>query len=217
MLLCKSTREVNVIAQVTITKSVQWHGHAEEFSNVYHYDTPAVMLDAGWSELIDKIVAAEKLVHSSAVTFVRAKVNGPTDQGEAANVMQFAKDLSGNGTATAQVSMAREAAYVCSFYLGRSQRGYKQILKKFVHSCAIVGATAAAGQETGAAALAAGHKAPLITFMNSIKNINTGSADENNLCNDKGKHLPLASDPTVADYIYTRQFKRGRRRKPQVV
>lgn len=201
-----------MIAAVHITKSATWHGHVEEWENVYHYETPTITSDDGWNELVDAVVAQERTIHSGGVNFVRARVHGPTDTTQAEDVMRFVKDLSGVGTLAISQNMAHELAVVGSIYLGRSTKGYKVFLRKYWHSRGIGGTGATADHVLGSGVLGTNQKAPFVAAYNALKLITIG-AGGNRLVTPKGRPIPLGTDAKIADYVHTRQFKRGRKRK----
>jgi hypothetical protein len=192
--------------KVTITKQTTWRGLPEKFSNVYHYDTGApISTDAGWDALINAIVAIEKPIHNSSVTFVEGRVNGPTNAGEAANIMQRIVDLTGAGTMGAGgATIPKEQTVVCSFYIGRSALGYKRFLRKYYHSGQIPSSTVDSVR-FGDTPLAAADKTPFTNAMNALKTITIG-ASSNDLCAPNGDHLPVGSSPKVLDHLHIRQL-----------
>jgi len=194
---------------VHITKQVTWRGQLEEFENVYHYDTSSpISTDAGWSDLIDQIVAAEKPRFGAVVSWKQARVHGPTNTTQAEDVMVYVKDLSGSGTiAGAGAAMPYESTIVAQFYLGRSARGYKRFLRKYYHTCKLASTASGSGVELGNAQLSAADKQPYIDLLNALKTLVVGGSN-NDLCSPSGTHLPLGSSPTVLNYTHVRQFRR---------
>lgn len=201
-----------MIAAVHVTKGIGWKGHVEEFENVYHYDTPAISTDSGWDELIDAVVAAEKVMHTASVSFLRARVHGPTDTTEAADIMRRVRDLTGNGSGSTTNAAPPELSIVCSLYMGRSPAGYKRFLRKYYHGGVIGGTGASSGMGTGTVSLGSSQKAIYITQLTNLKNVAIG-AGANALCTPKGIHIPVGEDWKVSDYAATRQFKRGRKER----
>ncbi len=204
---------------IQITMSTTWHGKAEEFSNVFHYDLLGSDFDeAKWTDLINQLVADMKPIFATEVTFVRARVFGPTNGLAVDNVMKHAQDLSGTGVIGAGgPPMFPESSIVGSFYLGRSAKGFKIFLRKYLHVGRfdnVVGAPVATLE--GRAALTIPQKGLYTTFMNNIKNYTIG-LNTPALCTPKGQQLPIASDPAINDYVRTRQFRRGSKRKKVVV
>lgn len=194
---------------VSITKSVLWRGQAEEFSNVYHYDTgEPISSEDFMNGLIDAVVAQEKQGHSDKVTFLRARLYGPTDQGPAANKMLMVKDLSGAGTQAVSADIPFEMAVVCQYYVGRGPAGGKQFIRKYYHQCGLAGITANSPPQLGNAALPVNAKSNAQAMLTNLKNITINGINVP-ICTPKGKHLPLLSgDAEVLDHLHTRQFRR---------
>lgn len=122
-----------MIVGVALTKSVSFRGVQQEFTNVYYYeDVTAVAVPA--QTLIDDIKATEVSLHSSDVTFVRAKVwkAGGTP---AQNEMVLQVPLSGTGNQAANTSMDRERAVLVRWPAGLDSRGHPVYLRKWYHSC----------------------------------------------------------------------------------
>ena len=60
------------VGQIVIVKSTAWQGRSEDFSNVYNLHELAATAEAG-EAAIDSIVALERAVHGSNVTFKEAR------------------------------------------------------------------------------------------------------------------------------------------------
>lgn len=192
---------------IQVTKKITWRGAAEEFSNVWHYDLDAFQDDAGWDELVNKIVAVERPMHGGQVTFLRARVFGPTNAGKAANIMRYVKDLSGTGTLSGAGKMPFEMTFVGQFYVGRGPKGGKQFLRKYIHACAMPSSTSTSDTNFGNAPLVQADKQPFIDGMMSAKNL-TVLANNAPICTPLGKHLPLGTNVQLLNYLHTRQFRR---------
>lgn len=195
----------------SVTKKMTWRG-TEEFSNVYHYDCGAGVSDSTLEAFLDAIVAAEKTVHTSQVTFVSGRVWGPTGQGAQVSETRVVKDYTGTGTliAAASAVMYREATVLVEWYIGRAPgTGRKRILKKFLHAC---GLPSSSSGIWGDVTIGQNNKDPFITWGNTIKTLNAGVSGAD-LCTEDGTHLPTGTNPTVNDYLRIRQFKQGRKRK----
>jgi len=197
--------------------STPWKGKQEEFSNVFHYICdPFQDSDASLEELADAVVSELRQLHTSGVKMVRVRVHGPTDQGAAADVMRVVKDLTGTGTGTAGSSLAPELAVVAQLYVGRGPNGGKQILRKFIHSTALIGGGGTVGEAQGTSPLTAGVKDFYTPRLNALKNL-TVAANQAQICTPKGKGIPLGSEWTINDYVSTRQFRRrGKRARTTV-
>ncbi len=195
-------------------KTISWHGKAEETENVYHFITPIDGADVGSLEaLATALVNAEKTVFGSNVTFKQVRIHGPTNTTPADDKMIAVKDMTGVGSQAPGSYLPPELSMVASFYVGRSSRGYKRFLRKFLHLGILPGGAGNASMANGELALPSTAKTPVVNFMNSVKNLSTGLATYN-ICTPDGTGLPVGSAPTVLDYTYTRQFRAGRRRKP---
>lgn len=192
---------------VSITKKVTWRGHEEQFSNVYHYDTSTpINTDSGWDSLIDQIVAAEKALFSNVVTWVNARVWGPTNGTKAESVTQRVKDLTGVGSITVATAIPYEFTLVGQFYMGRNagtQR--KTFLRKYYHACCLQASSSNTPASLGNGALAAGDKTPVTTLMNAVKQITVGGF-QNDLCKPSGQHIPAGTSPVILDHLHVRQF-----------
>lgn len=198
---------------IAVTMQTQWHGAAEQFSNVFHYDAGAgINTEAGWISLGDAVVAAIRPLFSNTVTFVQFRVFGPTNGTKAENQMRAVKDLSGLGSLSTGQSMPPEMAIVCKAYIGRGPAGGKQFLRKFFHLCRLPGGSGGPEEAYGITSLNAAIKAPVANAMNSLKTVTVGGQD-NDLCTPNGKHIPLGTNFTTSDYVSTRQFRRGRKER----
>jgi hypothetical protein len=118
---------------VSITKSVVYRDSVQEFSNVYHYQwtglNPGVAMA---DDLIDRLVALEKPLHGSGISFVRGRCwsAGGT---KAENEMISQKPLSGTGTSGLATSMDKERAYLIRWRAGVDTRGKPVYLRKWFH------------------------------------------------------------------------------------
>jgi hypothetical protein len=211
-----SSNERRIVAlpyQFTIAYTVPWRTGQEETSCVFHYDVaPAAQNTAGYTAIADALASEFKKLLGPSCTIVRERVNGPTDQGKAANVMEVVKDVSIAGTQSVGAEMASELAIVAWVYLGRGPNGGKQILRKYIHAYNVTGVGATTTMGKGVAALTSAQKTPITSVLDGLKNIVTVQG-ENAICNAMGKHLPSGSAWAVSDYAHTRQFKKGHKRK----
>ena len=157
---------------VTITKSTPWRGTSQEFSNQYHYRTdPGQTFDD--QAVIDALVAAEKPVHSSFATFVKARTWGPTDQGQAASVTREIVDLSGSGTATATSGWYRELAMLVVWPMGRyGSKNRPQYLRKWLHTMSNLGASSSAWAQ-GSDPITT-PPAAIMTYIGAVETISQG-------------------------------------------
>lgn len=196
-----------MIAGVHITKQADWRGNPEQFENVYHFDTPSITTDAGWDELIDAVVAIEKPLFASMVSWIQARVHGPTNTTKAEDVMIRVKDLTGSGTLPGSGALTPlEMAIVASVYLGRSPRGFKVFLRKYWHTGRLASSPTGSSAALGNAALLAGDKTPYVNAFNSMRQITIGPGN-NTLCTPSGRPFPAGATVNVANHLHVRQFR----------
>ncbi len=186
----------------SITKRFTFRGAVEEFSNVYHYDHPPAFTD--FDGAVDDLVEAEKLIHAPAVTFVRARAWGPTDQGPAASTTRLMRDLTGTGQLVASGgNIYKELAVVISWYVGRAPlSGRKRFLRKYIHCSARPSSSATSG---GDDVLTATDLAPFVTFASSIKTLNVNQVNLD-ICTPQGDHLPLNTTAAILNRMHIRQL-----------
>jgi hypothetical protein len=202
--------------QVSITFRAPWKGLQEEWSNVFHYNIDFSQgSETDWDELADNVITQLRPLHSPQVTVVRARVNGPTNAGKAANVMKLVKDVNLAGTGSVGGVIPPELAVIAEVYVGRGPRGGKQFLRKYLHSHAFPSGTGNADKGNSVAALSAGEKAPYVTRLNNLKNV-VVNLNGSPICTPSGKQLPLGSEWVVKDYTGTRQFRRRGKRRDNV-
>lgn len=198
------------IVAVSITKSVNWRGKTEQFSNILHYDVgPMVGYTAqGWLDMIDAVAAAEKAAFGSIVSFVSGRVWGDVLQPPQDTVTLGLKDLTGTGTQPGAAEVPFELAVVVQKYIGRSpifQR--KLFLRKYLHICR-GSSTAAAGSLLGNTTLGANEKNIGVDYGGRVQLINVGAASHK-LCSPKGvPHDAIAGQNWVSlNHLHTRQFR----------
>jgi hypothetical protein len=159
---------------VSITKTLSFRGVAQEMSNTYYYQSVQGSLsEADGLALIDAIVALEKPMHSSAVTFVRGRAwsAGGTP---AQNNMIAQKALSGNGTGpTDHSQLDRERAFLVRFRAGVDSKGRPVYLRKWWHLCiqSLNAETLSTGVLSNISQLSSGQRAQLVTWANQFKDV----------------------------------------------
>jgi hypothetical protein len=191
-----------MIVGVSVTKSTLWRGINEEFSNVYHYDAAA---DTTSQQIADSVVAAERALHGSNVTFKGVKVWGPTDGPKEQSVMLLQQTLTGNGSQLSGVPTAKELAIVVQWDTGRkNSRGGRIFLRKYIHLGMMSGGTE--DMAKGNTAMVAAVTDPVVTYANKVKNaVGISGA---NITDKKGRGLPLGTAAQVLPHMHTRQFRR---------
>lgn len=120
---------------VSITKRTAFRDAVQEFSNVYNYWYVGFNPGEGLAQsFIDNIVEIERLLHSTAVTFVKARVwsSGGT---KAQNQMILQSQLTGTGVRAQNDLVDRERAFLVQWPAGLDVRGKPVRLKKWFHPC----------------------------------------------------------------------------------
>lgn len=193
------------IYAVSVTKSIQWRGVEEFFSNVYHYNTGTNNLQGDLENLLSAVVGVDKAVHGGSVAYKEGRVWGPTDQGQAASVTRVIQDLSGFGSlAGTGGDIYKESTVVVQWYLGRLGAGGRKVwLRKFFHCMKLPANGSGSLGDTG---IGASNKAPFVTQGDNMKNLTVpfGSAS---LCRKNGTGLPVGTVSEVLDHLHIRQFK----------
>lgn len=124
---------------VAIVKRFAFRDATQEFTNVYHYQWTGLDPGAALAEsLIDRIVAIERPLHATVVSFVHARCwnAGGTIQ---ENDMIIEKPLNLLGTATVRAGMDRERAFLFRWRAGVDSLGRPVYLRKYYHSVSHLG------------------------------------------------------------------------------
>lgn len=190
---------------VSITKSVSFRGVAQEFGNTYYYETPLPVVESVADSLIDNIVAKEKALHSTVISFVFARCwsAGGT---KAENNMIKQKALSGTGTGASPVSgMDRERAFLVRFRAGVDTRGNPVYLRKWWHLMvgSLGGNAVGAGQFENTTQLAASSRSSLEASADAFKSI-TALPQNFDLVSEKGRGISGATK--AHDWLEHRQL-----------
>jgi hypothetical protein len=176
---------------ISITKRVVFRNSTQEFSNVYYYDGLAGDPSTTDAEgLIDTAANREKAFHGSDVTFVKGRLWRQTAD-KATTEMLAQKNLSGVGALTDNAQMDRERAHLFRLRAGVDSRGNPVYLRKWFHACANMGGVAiSAGILTNESGFSAAERGNLVSAMNSIGGIGSGTT-QGAIC-AKGGRLPTA-------------------------
>jgi hypothetical protein len=129
------------VVAFSITKRVTFRDSTQEFSNVYHYKTTDRINATEGEARVNELVAFEKTIHSTEVTFVRGRAwnAGGTNQ---ENDMVYQAPLSGTGTAAPVATLDRERAFLFRWPAGLDSRGKPVYLRKYYHACGTLGGAA---------------------------------------------------------------------------
>ncbi len=188
---------------ISITKSVSFQGAAEEFSNAYTFDTAA---GESFNDIqnIDWLVALEKAVFGTNVTFIRAASYGIGGT-NAGNVMREVKDLTGTGSQNG-MDMYRECALLVNFQLPRSLiLRRRRIGRKWLHLGKFKTAPGSTTEaQSGSAAIAAADQTWYIT--NYAQKLVTETPPGGGDFSSGGDAF---TSPTIAPYLEHRQLGRS--------
>jgi hypothetical protein len=131
--------------QLSITKSTEFQGRLDEFSNVYRF-TGVTSSPAPLQALADKMVALERPIFSNQVNFKRVRIW--EDNNLVANTMLITQDLTDVGGAPAG-NMYKECAIMLRYPLpfrtavtsdlNNSVKRVSRYLRKYLHTCAAQG------------------------------------------------------------------------------
>lgn len=131
---------------VVLYKTFTYRGAPEEWGNTYHFlgDPPATPAD--WRDLVDDLVALEKVILSTAVSIERAICYENTDDPSvySYDLTAFAGAVAGTYDTTAFGDVAQEgsSAYMVRWNTGRrSSRGKDIFLRKYWHPAISVAAS----------------------------------------------------------------------------
>lgn len=179
---------------VSITKTTPFRNFAQEFSNVYYYESLTMPTVAQADDLIDRLTTLEKTFHGNTVTFVRGRcwsqIGGPSE-----NEMISQKNLSGIGSMTINANMDKERAFLFRLRAGVDGRGTPVYLRKWYHACGefVAGQAASTGVLANTTSWTAGERAAQVAKMNAIGDGNGMPALTLKLCAKSGR-LPGAGN-----------------------
>jgi len=180
---------------ISITKSITFRGVAQEFSNTYYYEGPALPGETVAETMIDFLVTEEKQIHATTVSFKRGRCwsAGGTNQ---TNQMIKDKALTGTGSATANSFLDRERAVLVRFRAGNDTKGRPVYLRKWWHLdvAAIGGSGISNPQAQNVDQLVSAQRATIVGWGDDIKQMTpTGGAGTYNLCSKNGRLIDGAT------------------------
>lgn len=168
---------------IQIVKKVLFRGVQQEFQNIYHYVLDSA-ITAPDGALIDAIVAIERDLHSTDVTFVRGSA-WSSGGSPLQNQMRFQKDLTGAGNQSANTSMDRERAVLIRWPAGKDSRGRNVYLRKWYHSGGSVATNSfVAGHLQNVTPISEASRASIASSANRLKQIHV---ELWNLCAESGR------------------------------
>lgn len=173
---------------VSITKRAVFRDSTQEFSNVYHYTYTGLNPGATLAQaIVDNIVPIEKTMHSTAVTFMRARVwsaGGTVSE----NQMIYQGNLTGTGSLTASTVLDKERAILLQWPAGFDSRGHPVYLRKWYHSdcSAIGGVTISNPMVQNASGFSSSQRASIAALAAELDNL-TVNAQSMQLCAESGR------------------------------
>lgn len=193
---------------IAVEKQTLFRGVQQPFSNVYYYSRGAVGPTQSEAEaLVDEVVALEKTVHSTLVTFRIARLWTETGNVNT-NEMLVTKTLSGTGgnAASAALNMDRERAFLVRVRAGKDSRGHPVYLRKWYH---LVGtfSGSSVGQQVleNTAELSASERSAGVSFFNNISEIGSG-VESWGLTSKTGRARTLPLDTQVHRFLEHHQL-----------
>lgn len=190
-------------AEITKRRSIR--GSQEEFANVYHYSTNvAEAFDD--DAVINALAAAEKLVHSGDVAFVRGRTWGPTDGPAFDNIIRETFDLTGSGSVTGSGSIHVEGVVVVRWDLPRSPAtNRRRWLRKYLH-VGILNGTVTSAVTSGAVEIPTANRAAYVTYAQTVQNLTGAGSSEYQLCTaDGAEYVP--NTERVMPYVTIHDLK----------
>ncbi len=195
---------------VAISKTTMWHGVAEEYSNVYYFDGPPVGGSNAslWEALIADIVAAERPLFGTNVTFKLGRV-WSVGGSKVDNVTLALKDLTGPGTG-GTVPLFKEAAILAEWECSRLNiLGRKVYLRKYLRIGAMTG-TVTGTVNTGETELPASERSKVETYCDKVQSLQTGASLETfKLCSPNGREPKEQNNGIANRYLISREFRRN--------
>jgi hypothetical protein len=198
---------------VQVEKSTSFRGAAQPFSNTYYYEGAVANGDPtdpnaiGYANnILDDVVALERAIHGTNVTFVMARCWSQIGTKEQ-NQMLVQRALSGNGTGAGPSTAAdKERAFLVRFRAGNDTRGRPVYLRKWFHLdigvIASEGISNAQLQQT--AQLTSGQRSQLETWANGFKTITPGAGPNATLVAKNGR--PIDGSTTAHPYFEHHQL-----------
>jgi hypothetical protein len=156
---------------VNILKRTSFRLGTQHFGNTYYYETNIAATNlTDLNLMIDEVVAKEKAMHASVVTYVRARLWSQIGT-QQQNQMLIDRNLSGTGALSDALTMDRERACLVRFRAGVDTKGRPVYLRKWWHllSSTIGGVAVTNAQLQNTAELTSAQRSALETFADSLK------------------------------------------------
>lgn len=189
---------------VSIVKRTAFRLSTQEFSNSYHYKSADPNPNnAVAGAIIDEIVATERALHSTLVTFVIGRL-WSWGGSQAANQMILERPLSGTGTQPTSTGFDPERAVLARWPAGVDNRGRPVYLRKWYHPVGVCNGVAFGAIQTSQQAEIS--SADRTTIANKVaENGVVGAASSWNLAAPSGRDFD-ANQVTVHQFLEHHQF-----------
>lgn len=193
---------------ISITKEVAFRDSVQPFSNQYYYDNGIGSMpdEAAAEALLDQLVVIEKTFHATTVTFEYGRVWSQVGV-EALNEMLKQKALSGTGSATSDVSMDRERAFLFRIRADNDSRGNPVYLRKWYHTCGIFPGATTVGSAiaSNTSGFSDTQRAAMANNVNAIRTLTTGGVTFT-LCAKSGRDFDTGGQFTCHKYLEHHQL-----------
>lgn len=195
--------------RVTLVKRMTYRGQPEDWSNVYYLTGAIPASSAGWTTLVNAVIAQEKTCYGPDITIVKA-YGHDSDDPHASNVFQLdlaSAPVAGTGAFNLGQGMPGDAAAWVRWKTDRlSEKGRPIYLRKYFHGAVAVTVN---GQTRGDTLLAA-QRTALLAFGTKLMD---GSFLDARTVTAPG-HVDTLLAREASTYIGYRQLRKGRKRPP---
>lgn len=175
---------------ISIEKTVLFRGVQQPFANVYHYEAPDLPVTdtTNITAAVDQLVAIEKTMHASTVTFTRGRCWNTGSGTQAGNQMRVDKNLSGVGAGSPIVEMDRERALLLRWPAGINTRGKPVYLRKWYHLCGVFSTLSfSAGMHGNTLPLGAANQAVMEGKGDELATLEVAATGPMELCAQTGR------------------------------
>jgi len=189
---------------IVLIKSFSYRGHAEEWSNVYHFSESPPTTPAAWKTLVDLVIAQEKTCYGTGCKVVRAYCYADSDNDATTSIdyTLLGAEVPGTLPQLDQIPQAGDAAVWIRWVTAKhNTKGKIVYLRKYFHN-AMVNSTG------GADVIYTAQKNAMQAFGDKLTN---GTITGFTLCGKDGTDALTAS---VSPFVTTRTLKRRGKRPP---
>lgn len=195
------------IIGITITKEAAFRESVQPFNNTYYYNNGigGVPDGPGALALIDELVAIEKTLHSSVVTFTFGRCWHQTLL-QITTQMIEQKALGGVGSASTFAGQDRERAYLFRWPAGLDSRGNPVYLRKWYHTMGnFPGAPASASIHEQIAGFSQASRDAAEANVQDVATLSSAGGGWN-LCAKSGRGLSAGTMPQMHQFLEHHQL-----------